>query len=63
MKIEIKSDGQDIFVVVDNVKVAKRGRPDTPQAKMWISLQPGWQVFDSTTSSEIVIEHNGIRVQ
>jgi hypothetical protein len=63
MQVEIKSDGQDMFVIVDGVKIAKRGHPGTPQAKTWISLQPGWVVFDSTTPSEIVIEHDGIRVQ
>jgi hypothetical protein len=50
-------------VIVDGVKIAKRGHPGTPQAKTWISLQPGWVVLDSTTPSEIVIEHDGIRVQ
>ena len=63
MQVEIKSDGQDMFVIVDGVKIAKRGHPGTPQAKTWISLQPGWVVLDSTTPSEIVIEHDGIRVQ
>jgi hypothetical protein len=34
----------DIFVIVDGVKIAKRGRPDTPQARTWVSLEPGWAV-------------------
>lgn len=42
--IEMVSDGEDIFVVVNGVRVAKRGRPDTPQARAWISLEPGWRV-------------------
>jgi len=27
MKVEIQGDGADIFVIVDGVKVARRGRP------------------------------------
>jgi hypothetical protein len=33
-KFEIISDGVDIFVVTDGVKIAKRGSPDTPHASM-----------------------------
>jgi hypothetical protein len=44
--IEMTSDGTDIFVAVDGVKVAKRGRPGTPQAGTWVSLEPGWSVLD-----------------
>lgn len=43
-EIEIQCDGYDIFVVVNSVKIAKRGHANTPQARTWISLEPGWQV-------------------
>jgi hypothetical protein len=46
VEIEIPDDGRDMFVMVDGVKIAKRGRPGTPQAKTWISLEPGWSVLD-----------------
>jgi hypothetical protein len=35
-KFEIISDGVDIFVVADGVKIAKRGSPDTPHANTWV---------------------------
>ena len=35
-----------IFVVADGIRIAKRGGPGTPQAKTWVSLEPGWKVFD-----------------
>jgi hypothetical protein len=56
------SDCTDIFVVVDGVKVAKRGRPSTPQAGTWVSLEPGWRVFDQNYPEAVVVEHNGLRV-
>src|SRR5215813_3730373 len=31
----------DIYVVYDGVRIAKRGKPGTPQAKTWIPLEPG----------------------
>jgi hypothetical protein len=43
--VEMISDGDDLFVAVNGVKVAKRGRPGTPQANTWVSLGPGWTVL------------------
>jgi hypothetical protein len=42
-ELKIEADGNDMFVVVDGVKIAKRGRPGKPHAKAWISLEPGWE--------------------
>lgn len=44
MDLELIGDGEDVYVVIDGLKVAKRGRPGTPQARTWISLEPGWRV-------------------
>jgi hypothetical protein len=60
---EIMSDGKDIFVIADGVKIAKRGHPGTPQARTWVSLEPGWRVFDAKRGRELVVEHHGVRVQ
>jgi hypothetical protein len=59
------SDGHDVFVVVDGVRVAKRGRPGTAQARTWVSLEPGWRVLDLYEGNQngITVEHNGVRVQ
>jgi hypothetical protein len=60
--IEMTSDGTDIFVAVDGVKVAKRGRPGTPQAGTWVSLEPGWSVLDHNYPEAIDVTYNGARV-
>jgi hypothetical protein len=39
--------GEDIFVVFDGRRIAKQGHPGTPQARTWISLEPGFTVYDS----------------
>jgi hypothetical protein len=44
MNPEMVCDGDDIFVVVNGIKVAKRARPGTPLARTWVSLEPGWRV-------------------
>ena len=38
--------GDDLFIVFNRVRIAKRGYPDTPQAKTWVPLEPGWRVLD-----------------
>jgi hypothetical protein len=60
--VEIVSNGDDLFIVADGLKIAKRGRPGTAQARTWISLEPGWRVLDQGGGA-LVVEHNGVRVQ
>lgn len=63
---QIVSDGHDMFVVVDGVRIAKRGHPGTPQAKTWVSLKPGWSVLDKDVVAglvgEIEVSYNGVQV-
>ncbi len=61
--IAILCDGEDIFVTVDGVKIAKRGHPDTPHAKTWIALEPGWAVTSSADHSKLNIAFDGPAVQ
>lgn len=57
MKVEmIGTDEGDIFVVIDGVKIARRGYPDTPQARTWVSLEPGWRVLDGPNLESICVE-------
>jgi len=39
-------DGHDCFLIANGKKIAKRGRPGTPQAKSWIALDPTYEVFN-----------------
>jgi hypothetical protein len=48
--ISLVKDGRDFYVVVDGVKVAKRGYPGTPQAGTWVSIEPGWEVVGGPES-------------
>jgi hypothetical protein len=36
-------DGHDLYLIVNGVKVAKRGHPNTPEARTWISLDPRFE--------------------
>jgi hypothetical protein len=61
-----ETDSKDLFVVFDGVRIAKRGRPGTPQARTWISLEPGYAVYDDPAAGEhgsIVVECKDERVQ
>ena len=52
----VEESETDIFVVLDGVRIARRGKPNTPQAGTWILLQPGYQVSDSKDGSKIVVK-------
>ena len=60
-KCVMHSDGADLFIIFDGVKIARRGHPDTPQAMTWVSLEPGWRVLDGPNET-IAVEHDGVRV-
>ena len=38
--------GTDLYAVFHGVRIAKRGANGTPQARTWISLEPGYRVRD-----------------
>ena len=63
MPVSIKSEGENLLVVVDGLNVAKRGLPGSPQAGTWVPLEPGWEVLDSRDGKEIHVRHNGVTVQ
>jgi hypothetical protein len=45
----------DFYLLLDGVRVAKRGRPGTHQAKTWIPLKPGYEFYDTPDLSEIIV--------
>jgi hypothetical protein len=55
----IESDGIDVFVVYNGVRIAKRGQPNSPQAGTWVSLEPGFRVCDKDYPEKLVIERDG----
>jgi hypothetical protein len=57
----------DMYLIFDGRRIAKRGRPGTPRAMTWISLEPGVVVRDvpmpeSESGWGMVIEINNVRV-
>jgi hypothetical protein len=54
----IETDGMDVFVVYDGVRIAKRGEPGTPQAGTWVSVE-GYTVSDKGYPQELVVEYEG----
>jgi hypothetical protein len=59
--LAIVGDGNDVFVVLNGVLIAKRGRAGTPQAGSWISLEPGWSVV-AAGETELTVMFEGVRV-
>jgi hypothetical protein len=43
-KVEVETADSDLFVLVDGVRVAQRGRPGTSAADTWVTLVNGYTV-------------------
>jgi hypothetical protein len=43
--VEMTFDGEDCFIIFDGLKIARR------ENGAWVSLEPGWAVFDDAYSS------------
>jgi hypothetical protein len=56
----LECTGDDIFVVVNDVRIARRGYPGTPQAKTWVSLESGYKVLDGPGRNSIAIEYSRV---
>lgn len=53
---EVVWDGKDLYVELNGVKIAKRGRPGTPQAGTWVATEPGYAVEGDAEELIITIE-------
>ena len=63
---ELQADGTDLYAVFHGVRIAKRGAKGTPQARTWISREPGYRVRDEYGEHgalTIVVEYWFARVQ
>jgi hypothetical protein len=54
-EIEVEEHCSDTFVIVNGVAIARRGRPDTSEAGIWVPLEPGWTVTSSEDLSRVEI--------
>jgi hypothetical protein len=59
---EIQSDGQEVFVIVNGVTIAKRGNRGPAKYGTWIMLEPGWVVRDITQGEAIEIRFEGASI-
>lgn len=51
---------EEIILVVDGVQVAKR--PNTRQRTPWVSLEPGFRVFDDGSLTDITVYQDGSQI-
>jgi hypothetical protein len=48
---------RDRFLMVDGLKVARRGYPNTPAEGTWVSIEPGWEAKDVKGGDEIWVRY------
>ncbi len=58
----IHGDGQDLFVIFDGLRIAKRGQPGTQYAGAWVPLALGYTVRDGGGDGNIEVEYEGVRI-
>jgi hypothetical protein len=54
--VKLHHDGRDIFVIFNGLKIAKRGRPGTPDARRWVSIEPGYDVRERAGTLEVSVK-------
>jgi hypothetical protein len=57
--VQLVGESSGLFIVVDGVKIARRGGPGTPEAGTWVPLVAGWSVRYYGDLESIEIEHDG----
>ena len=48
----IGHDGKKLYIEIRGKRIT-----GTPQAKTWVSLEPGWRVFDNADRNKLTIEY------
>jgi hypothetical protein len=56
-RVEVEDAGRDLFVVVDGIRVAYRGRPGTSAAGTWVTLVEGYTVNSPEDHTIEVLVH------
>lgn len=63
---ESETGRDELYIVWNGVRIAKRGYPDSPQSRTWVSIEPGFSVYDGPIdpagNGSIVVEHNGVPI-
>lgn len=52
-------DGENLYLLLDGVKIAKRGLPGTQQARTWVPFDPAFTVIDLDGGAAIEVLYNG----
>jgi hypothetical protein len=54
--------GDDVFVSINGIRIAKRSEPDVTRPGVWIPLKPGWSVQSSPDERDLIVSVDGVRV-
>jgi hypothetical protein len=62
-KITVQSDRKqrgiprDRFLMVDGLKIARRGYADTKEEGTWVAIEPGWEAKDVKGGEQIWVRY------
>ena len=58
----LESVGDDVFVSINGIRIARRIDQGMSQARIWLPLKPGWSVLDSADDDDLIVSVDGFRV-
>jgi hypothetical protein len=58
LTFQTNDNRDELFVVVDGVKIAMRGKSGSAHAGMWVPIEPGWSVVQ--IGNEIHVSYNTV---
>ena len=58
-EVKVIGEGKDLFLVVDGLKIAQRGKYGTPEGGTWVFLEPGWEVIHDDDLHTIGVRYIG----
>jgi hypothetical protein len=57
-----KEIGDELFVMVDGVKIAMRAKRGTGRGGSWIAIEPGWSVLELDDGDALQVSDNGAAI-
>jgi hypothetical protein len=60
--VELRTIEGELFVVVDGVTIAKRGKPGSSHAGRRLAIEPGWSIVELEGGNRLQVSYNGARI-
>ena len=60
--VELRTIEGELFVIVDGMMIAKRGKPGSSHAGRWLAIEPGWSIIELEGGDRLQVSYHGARI-